>query len=103
MVFWKQPFLCKYICYGMGKTRISLKARTVKKYYITADYPGAILSEKCYKVTHQMSPRDESFKKTKTLVSIVVGLTKDWVNPTAEKQDLVSICNAKAASRGFIV
>ena len=35
-------------------------------------------------------------------VNAVVGLIKDWVNPFAEKQDLVSILTAKVAPRDIV-
>lgn len=38
-------------------------------------------------------------QKDEEALSAVVGLIKDWVNPFAEKQDLISISTTKAAPR----
>ena len=91
-----------------GTSRFSLKAGAIKRYYVTAEYRSAFLgqlrdmvqgnkSKLCH--TELQLPR---IQKDEEAVNAVVGLIKDWVNPFAEKQDLVSISTAKVAPRDIV-
>ncbi|KAJ8346686.1 hypothetical protein SKAU_G00280870 [Synaphobranchus kaupii] len=88
-----------------GTTRFSLNAGAVKHYYITAEHRSAFLgqlremvqgnkSEVCH--AELQRPR---IQKDEEAVSAVVSLIHEWVNPFAEKRDLINISTAKAAPK----
>jgi len=90
-----------------GTARFSLKAGAIKRYYITAEYRSAFMgklrnmvqdnkSKRCH--TELQRPR---IQKDEEAVSAVLGLIKDWVNPFAEKQDLISISTAAPRDIAF--
>jgi hypothetical protein len=51
---------------------------------------------------HHAELQQPRIKKDEEAVSRVVGLIQGWVNPFAEKQDLISISTAKAAPRDIV-
>ena len=88
-----------------GTSRFSLNAGAIKHYYITAEQRSAFLgqlrdmvqgnkSELCH-VELQRS----RIQKDEEAVSAVASLIHEWVNPFAEKQELISISMAKAAPK----
>ena len=88
-----------------GTARFSLKAASVKRYYLTAEHHSAFLGQlrelvqgnntKLYHAELQQ-PR---MQKDEKAVSAVVDLIQGWINPFAEKQDLVCISTAKATPK----
>ena len=87
-----------------GTARFSLKAASVKRYYLTAEHHSAFLGRlrelvqgnKTEELHHAELQRPRIQKEEKAVLA-VVDLIQGWINPFAEKQDLVSISTAKAA------
>ena len=88
-----------------GTARFSLKAGAIKRYYIIAEHYSAFLGQIRGMVQgkksglHHAELQRTRIKKDKEAVSAVVHLIKGWVNPFAEKQDLISISTARTAQR----
>ena len=88
-----------------GTARFSLKAGAIKRYYITAEHRSAFLGQIRGMVQgkksglHHAELQWTRIKKDEEAVSAVVHLIKGWVNPFAEKQDLISISTARTAPR----
>ncbi len=90
-----------------GTTRFSLKSGAIKRYYITAEYRSAFLGQLRDMVQvnksglHHADLQQPRIQKDEEAVSAVVNLIQGWVNPFAEKQDLISISTAKSATRNI--
>ena len=89
-----------------GTARFSLKAASVQRYYLTAEYRSAFLGQlrelvqgkKTDELHHADLQRPRIQKEEKAVVA-VVDLIQGWINPFAEKQDLICISTAKAAPK----
>ncbi|XP_062903803.1 uncharacterized protein LOC134346378 [Mobula hypostoma] len=86
-------------------SRFSLNAGAIKRYYITAGHCSAFLGQLREMVQGNKSelfhvelqrPRIQKYEEA---VSAVVSLIHEWVNPFAEKWDLINISMAKAAPK----
>ena len=91
-----------------GTARFSLKPGAIKRYYLTAEYRSAFLGQvrnivqgKGSKIQHA-ELQETRIKKTQEAVSAVVQLIQGWINPFAEKQDLVSISTARTAPADIV-
>ena len=88
-----------------GTTRFSLKASSVKRFYLTAEYRSAFLGQLRDLVKgsntelHHPELQQTRIKTDEKAVSAVVDLVKGWINPFAEKQELVCISTAKATPK----
>ena len=80
-----------------GTARFSLKAASVKRYYLTAEHRSAFLGQLRELVQgnntklHHAEIQRPRMQKDEKAVSAVVDLIQGWINPFAEKQDLVCI------------
>lgn len=90
-----------------GTSRFSLSAGAIKRYYLTAEHRSAFLGQLRHMVQDNKSAlfhaelRQPRIKKDEEPVSAVVSLIQGWVNPFAEKQDLMSISTAKAVPKNI--
>ena len=91
-----------------GTIRFSLKPGAIKRYYLTAEYRSAflgqlknIVQEKGSKHQHP-ELQETRIKKTEETVSGVIQLIQGWINPFAEKQDLVSVSTARTAPTDIV-
>lgn len=88
-----------------GTTHFSLKAATVQRHYLTAEYRSAFLGQLRNMVqasnseTQHTELQSSRIKKDEQAVSSIVDLIQGWVNPFSESQDLISISTAKKAPR----
>ena len=87
-----------------GTGRFSLKAGAIKMYYITAEHRSAFLGQIRGMVQGKKSglhhaELQRTRIKNEEAVSAVVHLIEGWVNPFAEKQELISISTARTAPR----
>ena len=53
-------------------------------------------------VMHHAELQQLRIRKDEEVVSAVVDVIQGWINPYAEKQDLISISNAKTAPRDIV-
>ena len=78
-----------------GKTRFSLKAGAVKRYYLTAEHHSALLGQIRGIMKGKMSRfqhtelQQTRIKKDEEAVTTVCQLIHGWINLFAEKLDLV--------------
>ena len=91
-----------------GTVRFSLKPGAIKRYYLTAEYRSAflgqlrnIVQEKGSKHQHP-ELQETRIKKTEETVSGVIKLIQGWINPFADKQDLVSVSTARTAHTDIV-
>ena len=88
-----------------GTTGFSLKASSVKRFYLTAEYRSAFLGQLRDLVkggkTELRHPelQHTRIKTDENAVSAVVDLVQGWINPFADKQELVCISTAKATPK----
>ena len=85
--------------------QVGYEAGAIKRYNVTAEHRSAFLGQVRSMVQGKMSElhhaklRRTRIKKDEEAASAVFHLIQGWINPFAEKQDLVSISTAKIAPR----
>lgn len=88
-----------------GTTGFSLKASSVKREYLTAEHRSAFLGQLRGMVRgnntglHHAELQRPRIQKDEKAVSAVTDIVSGWINPFAEKQDLICISTAKAAPK----
>ena len=86
-----------------GTARCSLKAASVKQYYLMAEHRSAFWGQLRKLVhgnkteLHHAEVQRPRIQKDEKAVSAVVDLIQGWINPFSEKQELVCISTAKVA------
>ena len=82
-----------------GTTRLSLKASSVKQFYLTAEYRSTFLVQGNNTELNDVELQCPRIQNDEKALSANVGLIQGWINLFAKKQDFVCIPTAKATPK----